>query len=192
VNSGHLVPRERSGVFSQPNVAGRQLGPSLAVAATSNRRSRQRGVFGCTRGVPWVHQLLVASESAHSSPPLLSPILSRPSSPGVRGKQPRAPAASQRCSLARPAAAAAAAASPSLRRRTSPSPSPRGGSLVPTAIGLELPQGVASGGDALPELQYLSGLNGAALNADEKKFPSMQEALGKIPKHCFEKVGLPR
>ena len=131
------------------------------------RRSRRRGVFGCTGRVPWVYRYQVASflqsEPAHSFTNSPHPSLSRPSSPGVRGKQPRAPAAARRCTLARPAAAsaaAAAAASPSLRRRTSPSP--RGASLVPTAIGIELPQGVASGGDELPEMRHLSGLNGMA------------------------------
>merc|ERR1719310_2489431 len=35
--------------------------------------------------------------------------------------------------------------------------------------------------------QLMSGLKGAALNAKEKRFPSMQEVLSNIPKECFER-----
>ena len=55
---------------------------------------------------------------------------------------------------------------------------------MPAAIGVEVP--TTSGGD-VPEQKYYSGLNGQALDADQKEFPSMAEVLSKIPKHCFVK-----
>ena len=41
--------------------------------------------------------------------------------------------------------------------------------------------------DAAPTQKYYSGMEGKALNADQKQFPSMAEVLSKIPKHCFVK-----
>jgi fatty acid desaturase len=41
--------------------------------------------------------------------------------------------------------------------------------------------------DEPPSQQYYSGMEGKALNADQKTFPSMAEVLGVIPKHCFVK-----
>jgi hypothetical protein len=58
----------------------------------------------------------------------------------------------------------------------------RAASLVPTAIAVP----TAGAGD-VPSQKYFSGLNGMALDADQKSFPSMAEVLSKIPKHCFVK-----
>jgi hypothetical protein len=41
--------------------------------------------------------------------------------------------------------------------------------------------------DGSKQTQLFSGLQGRALNAKEKEFPSMAQVLAKIPKECFEK-----
>ena len=53
------------------------------------------------------------------------------------------------------------------------------------AVGVEVP--TSAGNDDLPQQKYFSGMEGKALNADQKQFPSMAEVLSKIPKHCFVK-----
>ena len=45
----------------------------------------------------------------------------------------------------------------------------------------------AGAADGAPSQKYYSGMEGKALNADQKQFPSMAEVLSKIPKHCFVK-----
>ena len=41
--------------------------------------------------------------------------------------------------------------------------------------------------DGSKQTQLFSGLQGRALNAKGKEFPSMAQVLAKIPKECFEK-----
>ena len=60
----------------------------------------------------------------------------------------------------------------------------RRGALAPRASAASVGAGAA---DAAPSQEYYSGMEGKALNADQKQFPSMAEVLSKIPKHCFVK-----
>ena len=80
---------------------------------------------------------------------------------------------------AKPRARAAARASLTPRHAV-PAAAKRAASVVPFAVGVATPS-------EPPAQKYYSGLEGSALNADQKTFPSMAEVLSKIPKHCFVK-----
>jgi omega-6 fatty acid desaturase (delta-12 desaturase) len=71
-------------------------------------------------------------------------------------------------------------------RRASPSSSSSASRSARVVGASATAASAASAGD-LPSQKYFSGLEGAALDADRKTFPTMAEVLSKIPKHCFVK-----
>ena len=75
-------------------------------------------------------------------------------------------------------------------RRVAPRPgraSAKRAVVVPTAVASGTVATPSGDANANPSQQYYSGMNGKALNAEEKEFPTMAEVLNKIPKHCFVK-----
>ena len=74
--------------------------------------------------------------------------------------------------------------SPASRRA---SPSSSSASRSARVVAASANAASAASADDLPSQKYFSGLEGAALDADRKTFPTMAEVLSKIPKHCFVK-----